>query len=111
MPQVVRAALFDLLTMQCDRHAQNVFIDEQVGEGGLAVSSEGLQRGCGIAVETAHATSSQVKEYGGAGVVKTARGCKGIARSTGGGVLSNPSQRVHLLPLNLLAGACCVLPA
>ncbi|KAL6755005.1 hypothetical protein V8C86DRAFT_2686314 [Haematococcus lacustris] len=27
--QVVRAAIFDLLTSQCDRHAQNIFIDEE----------------------------------------------------------------------------------
>ena len=27
--RVVRAAVYDLITSQCDRHAQNVFIDEQ----------------------------------------------------------------------------------
>jgi hypothetical protein len=29
--QVVLAAIWDLLTMQCDRHGQNVFVDEQGG--------------------------------------------------------------------------------
>lgn len=28
MVQVIRAAIFDLLTSQCDRHAQNIFVNE-----------------------------------------------------------------------------------
>ena len=32
--QVIRAAIFDLLTSQCDRHAQNIFINEKVGHAG-----------------------------------------------------------------------------
>lgn len=33
--QVIRGAIFDLLTSQCDRHAQNIFINEQVSSGSL----------------------------------------------------------------------------
>ncbi|GMH35315.1 hypothetical protein BSKO_03183 [Bryopsis sp. KO-2023] len=36
--QVVEAAIFDLLTSQCDRHSNNIFIDEQ---GGLTLIDNG----------------------------------------------------------------------
>ncbi len=41
--RVVRAAIYDLLSSQCDRHAQNVFITEQ-GEIKLI---DNLQGRCG----------------------------------------------------------------
>ncbi len=40
-PQVIHAAIFDLLTSQCDRHTQNIFISESVGWGGWGVEGVG----------------------------------------------------------------------
>mmetsp|Transcript_5477 Transcript_5477/g.12120 ORF Transcript_5477/g.12120 Transcript_5477/m.12120 type:complete len:525 (+) Transcript_5477:133-1707(+) len=48
--QVVRAAIFDLLTSQCDRHAQNIFINEQ-GQIRLIDNEAALQnswKSCGF---------------------------------------------------------------
>ena len=35
--QIILAAIFDLLTSQCDRHAQNLFIDEVGSRASLAL--------------------------------------------------------------------------
>lgn len=39
---MVRAALLDLLTSQCDRHAQNVFIDDK-GQLTLIDNQQGMK--------------------------------------------------------------------
>jgi hypothetical protein len=48
--KVVRAAIFDLLTSQCDRHAQNIFMSEN-GQLTLIDNEVALQsswRNCGF---------------------------------------------------------------
>ena len=44
-PQVLRSAIMDVLTLQCDRHWRNVFV-EVCWRGRLVVSVGGVCRGC-----------------------------------------------------------------